>query len=94
MIMKDCEYHKGKMYWLENDEREFKNLIKYTNSFIVNSIHYSSTINNYFKELNFGLFLSDVYLNHLRPYYYFKHLLTEHPKECKNMPLNFSSVNL
>ena len=35
MLMKDCEYHKGKMYWLENDEREFKNLIKYENPFIV-----------------------------------------------------------
>ena len=33
--------------------------------FPANSIHYSNTIYNYFKELNFGLFLSDVYLNHL-----------------------------
>lgn len=34
MKMKDCIYHPGKMYWLENEEREFKNFIKYTNSFI------------------------------------------------------------
>ena len=34
MIMSRCEYH-DKMYWLTNEERNFKNLIKYTNSFIV-----------------------------------------------------------
>lgn len=34
MKMNKCEYHE-KMYWLTNEEREFKNLIKYTNSFIV-----------------------------------------------------------
>ena len=33
--------------------------------FIANSIHYSNTVYNYFKELNLGLFLSDVYINHL-----------------------------
>ena len=33
--------------------------------FIANSIHYSNTVYNYFKELNLGLFLSDVYIDHL-----------------------------
>lgn len=32
---------------------------------IANSIHHSKHIYNYFKTLNLGLFLSDVYLNHL-----------------------------
>lgn len=32
---------------------------------IANSIHHSNHIYNYFKTLNLGLFLSDVYLNHL-----------------------------
>ena len=32
---------------------------------IANSIHHSNHIYNYFKTLNPGLFLSDVYLNHL-----------------------------
>ena len=31
----------------------------------MNSIHHSDSIYNYFKSLNLGLFLSDVYLNHL-----------------------------
>lgn len=31
---------------------------------IANSIHHSNHIYNYFKSLNLGLFLSDVYLNH------------------------------
>ena len=33
--------------------------------FIANSIHYSNTVYNYFKNLNLGLFLSDVYIHHL-----------------------------
>ena len=33
--------------------------------FIANSIHYSNTVYNYFKDLNLGLFLSDVYIHHL-----------------------------
>lgn len=33
--------------------------------FIANSIHYSNTVYNYFKDLNLGLFLSDVYIQHL-----------------------------
>ena len=33
--------------------------------FIANSIYYSNTIYNYFKHLNLGLFLSDVYLRYL-----------------------------
>lgn len=32
---------------------------------IANSIHHSNSIYNYFKSLKLGLFLSDVYLNHL-----------------------------
>ena len=32
---------------------------------VANSIHHSNSIYNYFKTLNLGLFLSDVYLNHL-----------------------------
>ena len=32
---------------------------------VANSIHHSNSIYNYFKALNLGLFLSDVYLNHL-----------------------------
>lgn len=32
---------------------------------VANSIHHSNHIYNYFKALNLGLFLSDVYLNHL-----------------------------
>lgn len=32
---------------------------------VANSIHHSNSIYNYFKSLKLGLFLSDVYLNHL-----------------------------
>lgn len=32
---------------------------------VANSIHHSNSIYNYFKTLKLGLFLSDVYLNHL-----------------------------
>lgn len=32
---------------------------------VANSIHYSNSIYNYFKTFKLGLFLSDVYLNHL-----------------------------
>lgn len=32
---------------------------------VANSIHHSTSIYNYFKSLKLGLFLSDVYLNHL-----------------------------
>ena len=41
---------------------------KYTTQkemFIANSIHYSATLYNCFKNLNLGLFLSDVYFDHL-----------------------------
>ena len=32
---------------------------------VANNIHHSNSIYNYFKSLKLGLFLSDVYLNHL-----------------------------
>lgn len=35
MEMKECTKHPGKMYWLENEERYFNNLVHYTNDFIV-----------------------------------------------------------
>ena len=55
MEMNECKYHPGKMYWLENEEREFNNLVHYTNSFIV-SYHDNEYPNKIFwKKFNNGV---------------------------------------